>query len=148
MRRYAFAAAALVLVSSLSCRKQQSDATAGVGDTASASATAEDPAMEMPDTATGVRDFAFDQRQEFEQSIRQQLADIDQQAAALASQAKSRGGAVSDRALTRIRTSRRAVEQDLKRVNTATAGNWDQIKNEINQGVDQLNEAIQAAQPK
>jgi hypothetical protein len=148
MRRSALAAAALVLVSSPSCRKQQSDATAGVGDTANTSATVPAPATEMPDTATGVRDFGFDQRRDFDQSIRQQLADIDQQVAQLRTQVKSRGGAVSDRAVARLLGMRRAVERDLGRVNTATAGNWEQVKNEITQGVDQLNEAIQAAQPK
>lgn len=148
MRRFALAAAALVLMSSLSCRKQQSNETGGVGDTTNASAAAPAPAAEVPTTSTGIQDFAFDQRQEFAQSIRQQLADIDQQATELGSQVKSRGGAVSDRALARLLRMRRAVERDLGRVNTATAGDWEQIRNEVTQGVDQLNEAIQAAQPK
>jgi len=146
MGRFAIAAAALVLVSSLACRKQRSNDTAGLGDTASASAAA--PAPEMPETTTPAPEFTFDRRQEFAQFIRQQLVDIDRQATELGKEVKSRGGAVSDRALARILRMRRAVERDLGRLNTATAGDWEQSRNRITQGVDQLSEAIQAAQPK
>jgi hypothetical protein len=148
MHPFALAAAALVLASSVSCRRQQSDEIGGVGDTTSASAAEPAPAAEVPDPAAGIQDFTFDQRQEFVQSIRQQLAEVDQQATELGRQVKSRGGAVSDRAVARLLQMRRTVERDLGRVNTATAADWEQIKNDITQGVDQLNEGIQAAQPK
>ena len=148
MRRIALAAAMLVLISTLSCRKQQSNETGGVTDTASTPAAAPTAVAETPDTATGVQSFGFDQRQKFAQSIRQQLGDIDRQIQELSAQAKSRGGAVSDRALANIRTTRRAVDRSLTRVNTATAANWDQIKGSVNRSVESLSESIEAAQPK
>ena len=148
MRRFALAVAALVLMSSVSCRRQQSDEIGGAGDTTSTSAAAPAPAAEVPNTPAVPEDFTFDQRQEFAQSIRQQLTELDRQATELGSQVKSRGGAVSDRAVATVSRIRRAVRRDLGRVNAATAENWEQIKNDINRGVDQLNEAIQAAQPK
>ena len=148
MRRLAFAAATFVLITTLACRKKSND-TGGVTDTSSTStATASEPAPATPDTAGAATDFSFDQRRIFAQSIRQQLADIDRQIGDLSAQAKSRGGAVSDRALANIRASRRAVDRSLSRVEAASAANWDQVKQGINQALDNLSESIQAAQPK
>jgi hypothetical protein len=146
MRRLACAAATFVLIATLACRKQQSSDTGGVTDTASTTASA--PAPAAPDTAGTGTDFSFDQRQVFAQSIREQLRDVDRQIEELSAQAKSRGGAVSDRALANIRASRRAVDRSLSRVETASAANWDQIKQGINQALDNLSESIEAAQPK
>jgi hypothetical protein len=148
MRPLACAAATFVLIACSACRKQQTNGTGGVTDTASTSSTASAPAPETPDTAGAARDFTFDQRGVFAQSIRQQLGDIDRQIQDLSAQAKSRGGAVSDRALAKIRASRRAVDRSLSRVEAASAANWDQIKQGINQSLDNLSESIEAAQPK
>jgi small-conductance mechanosensitive channel len=144
MRPLAYAALAVLLASPLSCRKKQAPETGGVSDTARAPAVA----PEVRDTAPAVREFGFDQRQEFTQSIRQKLTGIDQQIKDLASQAKSRGGAVSDRALANIRTERRALDRNLKRVDAATAANWEQIKRGVNQSVEKLSDSIEGAQPK
>ncbi|HEY3011275.1 MAG TPA: hypothetical protein VGJ36_00915 [Gemmatimonadales bacterium] len=144
MRRFVLAAATLVLTLTLSCRRQQSSQTGGVSDTATTPA----PAPEPIDTASTARDFSFEQRQEFARSIRQELAGIDRQISELAAQAKSRGGAVSDRAIANIRVSRRAVDRNLARVTAATAANWEQIKNGVNQSVEKLNDSIEGAQPK
>ena len=147
MRRYAAAALMLATIATLSCRKQRPNETSGASDTTSTTPAAE-PVPETPDTASTRTDFGFDQRQQFIASIRQQLGDLDRQIQDLAAQAKSRGGAVSDRALTRIRASRRAVDKSLSRANAATAANWEQLKRGVNQAVDNLSESIQAAQPK
>jgi hypothetical protein len=144
MRRFALAAAMLILATSLSCRDRRDDQVGGVSDTVTSPA----PAPEFRDTAPAERGFSFDQRQEFTQSIRQQLADFDRQITELASQAKSRGGAVSDRALANVRASRRTVDRSLGRVDAATAANWEQVRQGVNQAVDQLSESIVAAQPK
>jgi small-conductance mechanosensitive channel len=147
MRPLSFAAATLVLVASLSCRKQRANETGGMSDSSRTQPTAE-PTPPPTDTTPSAPDFTFDQRQNFAQGIRQQLTDLDRQIGELSSQAKSRGGAVSDRALANIRTTRRSVDRSLSRVNTATAVNWDQIKQSINQAVASLSESIEAAQPK
>lgn len=144
MRPLAYAAVAVLLLSTLSCRKQQTSETGGVSDTTGAPVVT----PEARDTAPAVPEFGFDQRQEFAQSIRQQLAGIDQQITELASQAKSRGGAVSDRALANIRAERRALDRNLKRVDAATAANWEQIKGRVDQSVEKLNDSIEGAQPK
>jgi hypothetical protein len=147
MRRLALAVTALTVAVTIGCRKKQTSETGGVGDTTRTTTVA--PAPEVRDTAApAVRQFGFDQRQEFAQSIRQQLAGIDQQIKELASQAKSKGGAVSDRALANIRASRRTVDRSLTRINAATAANWEQVKRGVNQSVDKLTESIEGAQPK
>jgi hypothetical protein len=145
MRLLAFTAVMLMLPISLGCRRQQSSETGGVDTTTNVAAA---PAPAVTDTATTPADFSFDQRQLFAGSIRQQLSDIDRQIQDLASQAKSKGGAVSDRALANIRTSRRAVDRSLARVNSATSANWEQIKDGVNRSVESLSEAIEVAQPK
>ena len=145
MRRLSCAGLALLLAVTLGCRKKQTDDIGGVGDTTSAAAV---PAPAVPDTAPAVRDLGLDRRQEFAQSIRQQLAGIDQQIKELADQAKSRGGAVSDRALANVRASRRAVNRSLQRIDAATAANWEQVKQAVYQSVDNLTESIEGAQPK
>ena len=136
---------ALLLGVALGCRsKQTSNANASTIDT---SITTAAPAPE-PAASTGPRDFSFDERQQFTESIRQQLATADQEIAELATQVKSKGGAVSDRALANIRATRKAADRDLKRVDAATATNWDQVKTAVNGSVDRLSESIEAAQPK
>jgi hypothetical protein len=145
MRRYAYAALAVLLASPLACRKRQAPEISGVSDTTHAAPVV---APEVRDTTPAVREFGYDQRQEFAQSIRQQLSGIDQQIKDLASQAKSRGGAVSDRALANIRTERKALDRTLKRVDAATAANWEQVKRGVNQSIDKLNDSIEGAQPK
>jgi small-conductance mechanosensitive channel len=146
-----FSAPAFMMVAflaGLSCRKQQSKETGGVTDSAGTPPAATAPVTETPETTSTRTEFGFDQRQNFVQSIRQQLAGIDQQIKDLSAQAKSRGGAVSDRALARIRTQRQAVDRSLTRANSATAANWDQLKQGVTQAVDNLSESIEAAQPK
>jgi hypothetical protein len=145
MHLRAFIAILLVLPLSLGCRRQQSNETGGVDTTGN---IAEAPAPAVTDTATTVGDFSFEQRQEFANSIRQQLRDLDQDIRDLASQAKSKGGAVSDRALANIRASRRAVDGSLRRIEAATSADWEQIKEGVNRAVENLNESIEAAQPK
>jgi hypothetical protein len=145
MQRLACAALALLLAAAPGCRKKQASETGGMPDTTTSTPT---PAPAPRDTAPAVREFGFDQRQEFAQSIRQQLAQADQQIKELSAQVKSRGGAVSDRALARIRASRQVVSRDLKRINTATAANWEQVKRGVNQSLENLNNTIEGAQPK
>src|SRR4051812_4019490 len=149
MRRLAFTAATFVLVATLGCRKQRSNETGGVSDTTTppAAATAT-PAPSAADTASAPPEFTFDQRQNFVQSIRQQLTDIDRQIQELSAPAKSQGGAVSDRALNNVRAARRTVDRDLSRANAATAANWEQVRHSVTRSVENLNEAIEVAQPK
>jgi hypothetical protein len=138
-------AGALLLGVALGCRsKQTSNADPNTTDTSITTSTT----LPEPAASTSPRDFSFDERQQFTESIRQQLATADQQITDLADQAKSKGGAVSDRALANIRTTRKAADRDLRRVEAATAANWDQLKTAVNQSVDRLTESIEAAQPK
>lgn len=144
MRVLASIALMLLLPLSLGCRKQQSDETGGVDTTSNISA----PAPAVTDTATTIADFTFEQRGIYANSIREQLSSIDQQIRDLASQAKSKGGAVSDRALANIRTSRRALDRSLARIDAATSANWEEVKEGVNRAVENLSESIEAAQPK
>jgi hypothetical protein len=146
MQRLIAVSLALVLLVTLGCKKKPVNEVGGMSDTTPTPPVA---TVATPrDTAPAVRDFSFDQRQEFLQSARQQLATIDRQIADLASQTKSKGGAVSDRALSDIRASRRVVDRNLRRAQAATAANWEQVKRGVTQSVDNLNEAIEGAQPK
>jgi hypothetical protein len=144
MRRLALAGA-LLLGASLGCRSKQTS-TAGA-NTIDSSITTTTPVSE-PAASTTPRDFSFDERQQFTESVRQQLASADQQIAELADQVKSKGGAVSDRAVASIRTTRKTVDRNLQRIDAATAANWDQLKSSVNQSVERLSESIEAAQPK
>ena len=144
MRPLPLAALTLLLAATAGCSKKQTSSAGGLDDT---TVTATAPAPEPAAPATP-REFAFNQRQEFAQSIRQQLATADQQIEQLADQAKSKGGAVSDRALATIRATRKTVDRNLKRVDAATEANWEQVKSTVTQSVDRLSESIEGAQPK
>jgi len=138
-------AGVFLLGTALGCRsKQTSNANASTTDTSVTTAAS----VPEPAASTGPRDFSFDERQQFTESIRQQLGTADQQIAELANQVKSKGGAVSDRALANIRATRKAVDRELGRVEAASAANWDQVKTAVNRSVDRLSESIEAAQPK
>jgi small-conductance mechanosensitive channel len=143
MRRLAIAALILVFGTTFGCRKKQTS-NAGDVDTTSATAAPE-PEPAAPAAPPG---YSFEQRRDFAADIRQQLATIDRQIDELAAQVKSRGGAVSDRALANVRASRRAVNRTLQQVEAATTANWEQVKRSANEAVDHLHEAIDEAQPK
>jgi hypothetical protein len=143
MRRLAFTALMLLLATAACRSKQTANATSEPDTSTTAAAPAPEPAA-----STAPRDFSFDQRQQFTESVRTQLATADQQIKELASQVKSKGGAVSDRALANIRASRKSVDRSLKRADAATAANWDQVKSAVSQSVDRLTESIEGAQPK
>jgi hypothetical protein len=145
MRQFTLAASALLLAVTTGCGDRRNNETGGVTDTTTQPVAAT-PAV--PEAPPAPADFTFENRQAFTESVRQQLSGIDQQIADLAAQAKSRGGAVSDRALANIRAARRSVDRSVGRVDAATTANWEQVKQSANQALDNLSEAIEAAQPK
>ncbi len=143
MRKLALAIPALLLAVTLGCGDRRTDETGGVSDT-SINVTTPD----VEEAPIEARDFTFADRQGFGESIRQQLAELDGRIEELSAQAKSQGGAVSDRALERIRTSRRAVNRDLARLDNATADNWEDVKGRVNLAVENVAETVEAAMPK
>jgi gas vesicle protein len=143
MRHLAITAAGVLLTTLLGCGDRKNNETGGVSDT-SISVTTPD----VVDAPVEARDFTFDDRQGFAASIRQQLTELDSQIQQLSAEAKSKGGAVSDRALARIRESRKVAERSLARIDNATAETWDDVKGRVNQSVENLAEAVQGAMPK
>lgn len=150
MREVAFAAAVLLLPVAAGCGDRQRNDVSSTMDTAVAPAPEPAPSAGQ-ETARGLdtrRDYGFEEREDFAQSIRRQLAELDQRIEELSAQAKSAGGAVSDRALERIRATRRAVDRSLQRVGAATADRWEEIRGGVNQAMDDLDEAVERAYPK
>ena len=143
MRYPAITAAAVLLTTLLGCGDRKSSETGGVSDT---SVTVTTP--DVVDDPLEARDFTFDERQGFAASIRQQLSELDSQIEQLAAEAKSKGGAVSDRALARIRGTRKLVDRNLTRIDNATADTWDDVKNRVNGSVEDLAESVEGAMPK
>jgi hypothetical protein len=143
MRHLAITAAGVVLTALLGCGDRKSSETGGVTDT---SLTVTTP--DMPEAPVEARDFGFEDRQGFRESIRQQLDELDTEIDRLSEQAKSKGGAVSDKALARIRESRRGVDRSLARVDNATAATWEDLKGTVNRSVENLAEAVEGAMPK
>jgi len=143
MRHLALAVPALLLALSLGCGDRRNRETGGVSDT-SVSVTTPPPA-EAPIEA---RDFSFDEREGFAASIRQQLAELDGRIEQLAAQTKPKGGAVSDRAVARIRESRKVVDRNLSRIDRATADTWEAVKARVNRSVEDVSEGVEAAMPK
>ena len=148
MRQLALAALVLALTASFGCRSKRNTTPDTSSDTTASSTTPAPEAAPEPAPSTRPEDAAFEGRQEFVQTIRQRLATADRQIQELAAQVKSKGGAVSDRALAAARANRRVVDRDLKRVEAATAANWEQVRNAVNRSVERLSESIEEAQPK
>jgi hypothetical protein len=143
MRHLAITVAGVIVTALLGCGDRKNNETGGVSDT-SVSVTTPD----MPEAPVEARDFGFEERQGFAASIRQQLSELDGQIDQLAAEAKSKGGAVSDRALARIRQTRRSAEQNLSRIDNATADTWEDVKTRVNRSVEDLAEAVEGAMPK
>jgi hypothetical protein len=143
MRYLEIAAAALVVTALLGCGDRNRNETGGVSDT---SVTVSTP--DVPEPPVEARDFSFEDRQGFAASIRQQLSELDTQIEQLAAEVKSKGGAVSDRAVARIRQSRQAAEKNLGRIDNATADTWEDVKTRVNRSVEDLAEAVEGAMPK
>jgi len=143
MRHLAVTVAGVIITALLGCGDRKSGETGGVSDT---SVTVSTP--DVPEPPVEARDFSFDDRQGFAASIRQQLSELDTQIDQLAAEVKSKGGAVSDRAVARIRQSRRAAEKSLSRIDNATADTWEDVKTRVNRSVEDLAEAVEGAMPK
>ena len=143
MRHLAITIAGVIVTALLGCGDRKNSETGGVSDT---SVTVTTP--DVVDEPVEARDFSFDERQGFAGSIRQQLAELDSRIEQLAAEAKSKGGAVSDRALARIRESRRTVGRNLTRIDNATADTWEDVKGRVNRSVEDLAEGVEAAMPK
>ena len=143
MRHLAFTVAGVILTSLLGCGDRKSSETGGVSDT---SVTVSTP--DVPEPPVEARDFSFEDRQGFAASIRQQLSELDTQIDQLAAEVKSKGGAVSDRAVARIRQSRQGAEKSLGRIDNATADSWEDVKTRVNRSVEDLAEAVEGAMPK
>jgi hypothetical protein len=143
MRHLAITVAGVMVIALLGCGDRRNNETGGVTDT---SLTVTTP--DVPEAPVEARDFAFEERQAFAESIRQQLGELDSQIEDLSAQAKSKGGAVSDRALARISEFRRAADRSLARVDNATADTWENVKGTVNQSVENLAEAVEGAMPK
>lgn len=142
MRHLAIVAGVLA-TALLGCGDRKNNETGGVSDT---SATATTP--DVSDAPIEARDFTFDERQGFAASIQQQLTELDSRIEQLATEVKSQGGAVSDRALARIRESRKVVDRNLTGVENATADTWENVKGRVNRSVEDLAEAVEGAMPK
>ena len=145
MRHLAITAAGVIITALLGCGDRKSSETGGVSDT---SVTVTTPDMDVAEPPVEARDFAFDDRQGFAASIRQQLSELDAQIEQLAAEVKSKGGAVSDRAVARIRQSRQAAGKSLSRIDNATADTWEDVKTRVNRSVEDLAEAVEGAMPK
>jgi hypothetical protein len=142
MRYLALAVPALLLAVTPACGKKKTSESGGVTDTSISVTT---PPAEAPVEA---RDYSYEQRQDFAQSIRSQLTELDGQIAQLSQEAKSKGGAVSDRALERIRAARKVVDRNLSKIDKVSADNWDELKLNTNQSVQDVAEAVEGAMPK
>lgn len=143
MRHIALAVPALLLAVTLGCGDRRNPESGGVNDSAIDVTTP--PATDAPVEA---RDFTFDERENFTQSIRSQLAELDGTIKELSADAKSKGGAVSDRGLERIRAARKVVDRNLSQLASATADNWEAIKATTNRSVEDVAEAVEGAMPK
>jgi hypothetical protein len=143
MRHLTSALVVVMVTALLGCGDRKSSETGGVTDT---SITVTTPPV--TDAPVEARDFSFEERQDFAESIRTQLTELDGQIQQLAAEAKSKGGAVSDRALERIRVARKAADRNLNRIANATADNWERIKQSTNQSVEAVAEAVEGAMPK
>lgn len=142
MRYLALAVPALLLAVTPACSKKKSSESGGVSDPSISVTT---PPAEAPVEA---RDYSYGERQDFAQSIRSQLAELDGQIAQLSQEAKSKGGAVSDRALERIRAARKVVDRNLRKIDKVSADNWDELKLNTNQSVQDVAEGVEGAMPK
>lgn len=143
MRHLALTVAGVVLTAQLGCGDRKNKETGGVSDT---SVTVTTP--DVADAPVEARDFAFEERPGFTESIRQQLAELDSRIEELSAEAKSKGGAVSDKALARIRASRKVVDRNLARIDNATAESWEDVKGRVNRSVQDLADAVEGAMPK
>lgn len=143
MRHLAITLVGVMITALLGCGDKKSSETGGVSDTSINVTTP--PVADAPIEA---RDFSFEERQDFAQSIRTQLTELDGQIEQLAAEAKSKGGAVSDRALERIRAARKAADRNLNGIANATAANWEKVKANTNRSVENLAGAVEEAMPK
>lgn len=150
MREIAFAAALLLVPAIQGCGDRERSELSRAADTAltRTDQAAPNATTETADAPGAPREYRFEDRQDFRESIRQGLGETDRRIEELSAQARSAGGAVSDRALANARAARRAVDRNLNRVDRATTENWEEVRRGVEEAVEHLDEAVERAYPK
>jgi len=140
------AALAGLVVSAFACRDRDRDESASRVDSAATEAAQDvregvaDARDEVRAGARDLRSYAWAEREEFREDVRQRLADVDRQIDQLAAEDTTSGNAIKDGAVADIRASRQALERRLNRLDDAAERNWDELRD----GVDKSLEGLRA----
>jgi hypothetical protein len=142
------AAIAALAVSAVACRDRDRDETASRVDSAASDARqdvregAAEVRQEARDGARELRSYTWAERDEFRRDVQRRLTDIDGQIDQLATDARSSGSAISDSAVTEIRSARKAVGRNLARLDDATEDKWNSLREGVDRSLENLRQRI------
>jgi len=148
------AALAAVLVLAIACdsgdraeRARDGDPAPGdVADTVTPEVRADDPGN--GDTVAGVTlrgDYPFDRRADFRRDVGRRLETLDHQLDSASAAFGEGATRVQRRAVEQARAARREVGRSLDRFDGVTADGWDELREDIREGLDRIGTALSEA---
>lgn len=171
MRPMACAAAALTFAFAFACKDRDRNDTSSRIETAAEEAgqdvregaedvknTAEEAGRDVredakdtdnaaEDAVDEVRGYSYERRDEFRRDVRERLAKMDKELAEL-ERATEKGASQARRdAVAAARDAREAIDQNVERLGTATASNWDELKRRVNESLYSTDRALRALRP-
>jgi hypothetical protein len=171
MRPMACAAAALMLVFTVACNDRDRQDTASRIDTAAEEAgedvregaedvenaaeeakeevreDAKDVDTAAEDAVDDVRGYSYEAREEFRRDVRERLARMDQELAALERDTGKDADQARHEAVAAARDARQAIDRNVERLGQATESNWDELKRRVSESLDSADRALRALRP-
>ena len=111
------------------------DAADKVGD------ATEDAARE----ATGT--WTYERRNEYRQEVRDRLDALDRELADLGEGVNDDASEAYSKGVAAARETRQAVGREVERLGSATAANWDEVRNDVRDALDSLDRQVRALRP-
>jgi hypothetical protein len=114
-----------------------------VGDAADAAADEVDDATDNVDDD----DYGFERRDEFRTAARERLDALDRELAESERHLNEDASEARVEAVTAARDARRTVERSLERIGDATRGNWNSLRDEIDDALDAAELKVRTLRP-
>jgi methyl-accepting chemotaxis protein len=149
MRHMTYAAAAVMLAGALACSPRDRQETANRTENAAEDVrdATREGAEEVREEVRDVRDYGYAQRADFRRDIDLRLKGLDEEIAELERDTKRGLDKTRDSAIVNIRAARKDVARNLNQLGSATENTWENLKDELNQSLTTLQEAVRRERP-
>jgi len=123
------------------------DAADDAGNTVEKAADDAGNAVEKAADEVGISSYSYERRDAFRKDVDKRLAAMDKELADLGRAVNEDATEAYTKSVAAARETRKAVERDVNRLNSATAANWDEVQSAVSRSLDSLDRQLRALRP-